>query len=100
MFDLRLVSTHTNEQIWRNFIIYFRAGQKKLLKILIAAQLLDNLVQAMLHAVGQIKGLLAYGIYTKSEHLAHVLQRGFVALARLEGLGAAHQCLDVVGLVF
>jgi hypothetical protein len=66
---------------------------------LIVAQLLDDLVQPMLHAVGQVVRGLAHRVDAVGQHLPHILQGGLVALARLEGLRAAHQGLHVVGLV-
>lgn len=66
---------------------------------LVVAELRDDLVESVLHAVGEVEGGLADGVDAEGQHLSHVLQGGLVALARLEGLRAAHEGLHVVGLV-
>ncbi len=66
---------------------------------LIIAELGNHLVESVLHAVGQVERGLADHVHTEGEHLAHILQGRFVSFAGLEGLGTAHESLDVVGLV-
>lgn len=59
----------------------------------------NNTIESVLHAVSEVIRGLSDRFQAVSEHLAHVLQRGLVSLDGLEGLGASHEGLDVIGLV-
>ena len=66
---------------------------------LVIAELLDDLVESVLHAVGEVESGLADGVDAEGQHLAHILQGRLVALARLESLSSAHESLYIIGLV-
>ena len=89
--------------MYRNTIALQNQNARRLLARLLAClvhglELVDGPLESVLHHVAKLKFLLADLVVGHAQYLLDVLQSEAVALQTLEGLSAADESLDVLGI--